>query len=308
MINRRELLERHYRLQFPDSFYAFWEFARTHSPLLEVLGGDLMGMALTVSALMGPFEYLDESKLIDGDPLWDARHYNDPPEFLTVAGGRTDGLHWGYYVDDPQSPTFPVVAYYSNDAFQLTVVGDTLFEALRDELERHYRGCLENIEYDPDAKAAYQGYLDQLARLRERLQAYATGERGEVGGEYLAKYRALSGLSRRVLAPTRDRMGIVVPDGKYQPVSGDDPSQIWNYRPTSHDVQERSGEALELLAQGYPGAALKLGKDLWVYQDFREASYALLDAAYADLGRELLRDLLHMAVAFRKDCDAKRPS
>ncbi|HEX2350465.1 MAG TPA: ADP-ribosylation family protein, partial [Ktedonobacterales bacterium] len=100
MKNRRELLERRYGLQFPDNFYAFWEFARAYSPLLEVLGGNLMGMALTASELMGPFELLKVSALAEGNPLWDARYYNDPPEFLTVARGRTDGLHWGYYVDD----------------------------------------------------------------------------------------------------------------------------------------------------------------------------------------------------------------
>lgn len=308
MKNRRELLERHYGLQFPDSFYAFWEIAGAHSSLLEVVGGDLIGMALTASELMGPFEFLKESALVEGTPLWDARYYNDPPEFVTVARGRTDGLHWGYYVDDPQSSAFPVVAYYSNDAFKLTVVGDTLFEALRDELEGHYRGCIELMEYYPDEKDTCQHHLDQLARLRERLQTYATGERSEVGGEYVAKYRAMSGLSRHVIAPTRDAMGIVVSDGKYRPVSGDDLYQLWDYRPTSHEVQERTEEALQLLAQGYSGAALKLGKDLWVYRDFREASYALLDAAYADLNRELLRKFLHMAVAFRNDCDTKRPS
>jgi hypothetical protein len=217
-------------------------------------------------------------------------------------------LHWGYYVDDPHFPTFPVVSYYSNDAFKLTVVGDTLFEALRDEVESHYSGCIELIDYYPDEKDTYQRYLDRLTHLRERLQTFATGERGEVGGEYVAKYRAMSGLSRRVIAPTRDGMGIIVSDGKYRPVSGDDPYQLWDYRPTIQEVQEKTEEALQLLAQGYPGAALKLGKDLWVYRDFREASYALLDAAYADLSRELLRELLHMADAFRTDCDAKRPS
>lgn len=308
MINRRELLERRYRLQFPDSFYAFWDFARTQSSLLDVLDDNHMGMVLTANRLMGPFAYLNESQPVAGNPLWDARYYNDPPEFLTVAYGRTDGLHWGYYVDDPQSPTFPVVAYYSNDAFELTVVGETLFEALRDEVERKYSSCLEDLEHDPKEKDAYQRRLAHLARVRERLQTYATGERGEVGGEYLAKYTAISGRSRRVVAPTRDGMGIVVPEGKYQPVSGDDPYQIWNYRPTSQEVQAKNEEALQLLAQGYPGAALKLGKDLWVYRDFREASYALLEAAYAALRRELLREWLHMAIAFRTECDAQRHS
>src|SRR5262245_7895190 len=103
-------------------------------------------------------------------------------------------------------------------------------------------------------------------------------------------------------------MGIVVPDGRYRPLSGDDPFRLWNYRPTSRGVQERTEEALQLLARGYPGAALKLGKDLWVYRDCRGASHALLDAAYADVSRTLLRELLQMAIAFLNDCDAKRPS
>jgi hypothetical protein len=77
MKNRREHLERHYGLQFPDSFYAFWEFARTHSPLLEVLGRDLTGMALTANGLIGPFVFLKESALVEGNHLWDARYCND---------------------------------------------------------------------------------------------------------------------------------------------------------------------------------------------------------------------------------------
>jgi hypothetical protein len=225
-----------------------------------------------------------------------------------VAYGRTDGLHWGYYVDDPQSPTFPVVAYYSRDGLQLTIVGETLFDALREEVELLYRDCLDNLEHDPEYKDSYQRRLDHLARVRERVQTYATGDRDEVGGEYLAKYGALSGLSRRVVAPTRDGMGIVVPDGTYQPLRGEDSFQIWNYRPTSQEVEAKSGEARQVLAQGYPGAALKLGKDLWGYPDFREASYALLEAAYAALGRELLREWLHLAIAFRNEADTKRSS
>src|SRR5690348_14784047 len=100
-MNQRLFLERRYGLQFPDSFFAFYEFACAHSALLEVLGRDLMGMALTGRDLMGPFDFLRASALPEGDPLIDARYYNDPPEFLTVAFGRTDGLHWGYYIDDP---------------------------------------------------------------------------------------------------------------------------------------------------------------------------------------------------------------
>ncbi len=307
-MNRHTLLEQRYGLQFPESFYAFYEFACAHAELLEFLGRGLMGMSLAGSDLMGPFEFLKTPNLPQGNPIQDARYYNDPPEFLTIAFGRTDGLHWGYYVDDPQSPTFPVVSYYSNDAFELDVVGDTLFEAARDEVESHHNGCLEMVDYDPDAKDTYERRLDQLALLRQALQTHETGERTEVGEDYLTKYHPRNGISRQVIAPTRDGMGIVVPEGKYRPLSGDDAFQIWNYHPTPQEAQERAEKAMELLTQGYPGAALKLGKDLWIYQEHRETSYALLDAAYAALGREWLRERLSEAITYRQECDAKRES
>jgi Uncharacterised conserved protein (DUF2228) len=303
----QELLEQRYGLVFPDHFFTFWEFANTHSSLLKYLGDELWGMVLTADRLMGPFECLKEPAQAQENPLWGARSYNDPPEFLTVAFGRTDGLHWGYYIDDPHSPTFPVVAYYSNDAFELTLVGDTLFEATREEVERHYDGCLELMQDDPEAKETYEQHLDQLALLREALKTYETGERGEVGKAYLAKYGKSYGNSQHVIAPTRDGMGIVVPEELYRPLRGDDICQIRNYRPTPQEIQEKAEEAMHLLAQGYPGAALKLGKDLWIYEDFRETSYAVLDAAYAALDRGLLRTWLNVAIDYRKACDAKRP-
>ena len=102
-----------------------------------------MGMSLDARSLMGPFEFLKKFARQPENPLKDARYYNDPPEFLTVASGGTDGLHWGYYIDDPHAPTFPVVSYYSNDAFELKIAGKTLFEALREEIKWHYKSSIE---------------------------------------------------------------------------------------------------------------------------------------------------------------------
>jgi hypothetical protein len=51
---------------------------------------------------------------------------------------------------------------------------------------------------------------------------------------------------------------------------------------------------------------LKLGKDLWIYQEYRAISYKLLDKAYQALGRELLRRQLQVAIDYRKHCDRWR--
>ena len=42
------------------------------------------------------------------------------------------------------------------------------------------------------------------------------------------------------------------------------------------DIQEKQAEAMKFLTQGYPGAALKLGKDLWIYEDFEKSAMRYL--------------------------------
>jgi hypothetical protein len=289
--NPRARLEQFYGLQFPESFFAFWDFAQAHSALSTVLG----------IGLIGPFDILRGSDHPQKNSRWKGRYYNDPPEFLTFASGDTDGLHWGYYIDDPQKPAFPVASFYSNDAFQISLKGETIFAAIRQELEATHESCVEYMDDDPTEKSYYEARIGQLALLRSALQTYETGEQREIGKQYLRKY----GVRRLTIALTRDDMGIVVPKESYIPLSSPDPFQIWNHQPSEKEVQESAAEARQLLAQGYPGAALKLGKDLWIYQEFRETSYELLDEAYTALDRDLLRQWLKVAIAYRQDCDAK---
>ena len=110
-MNRQKRLEHIYSIPFPDSFFAFWDFAQTHDSLLDLLG----------IGLVGPFDELRDREDRSG---WAARYYDDPPEFLTLAIGSSDGLHWGYYIDDPGHPSFPVVSFYSKDFFSVTVSGE----------------------------------------------------------------------------------------------------------------------------------------------------------------------------------------
>ncbi|WP_165422831.1 ADP-ribosylation family protein [Ktedonosporobacter rubrisoli] len=284
-------LEQIYGLQFPESLFTFWEFVQSHVSLF----------ALLEMSLQGPFDILKGISQDEGNALWAARCYNDPPEFLTLASGHSDGYHWGYYIDDPQNPAFPVAAFYSHDAFEITVVGETLFEAARYVLELFYRDNLSYLQSDPGYEQSYEEKLNQLASLRSALQAYETVERQEVGSHYLRKY-----VPRRQAYPmTRDGMGIVVPAKSYVPIDEHDPFQLGNYVPGEKDVRKNATKAIKLLEQGYPGAALKLGKDLWIYKEFRETSYALLEAAYAALKRDRLREWLKVAIAYRQACEAK---
>ncbi len=123
----------------------------------------------------------------------------------------------------------------------------------------------------------------------------------ETGEIYLGKYQVAK--VRQTVAQTRDGMGIVVSRSLYKLLSGDDKFQMWNYEPTHEEVQQMTNEAMNALKEGYPPTALKLGKDLWIYQQYRAQCYALLDSAYAALGRDIVRKMLGIAKEYREYCD-----
>ncbi|KAJ5819886.1 hypothetical protein N7474_005477 [Penicillium riverlandense] len=179
-----------------------------------------------------------------------------------------------------------------------------MFEVLRHEIERSHKGLTEYVRDDPGAAESYQKQLERLVSLRRVLQSYGTGDRLEVGQEYILKYAGVDA-HRQPLAATRDRMGIVTAPDEYVRLTADDIFDTWNPTITAQDVALRGREAMYLTAQGYPGAALKLGKDLWVFEDYRETSYSLLRAAYTALNRPLLLKFLQVAIDYRTDCDIK---
>src|SRR5207248_6519732 len=164
-------LRRSYGFDFPDDLFAFWEFANRLRPLepLRALEG-----ALDVH-LVGPFEVL--AGRFDGrtprySQLLHWRYHDDPPEFFTVLAGGGDGLHWGYYLDDPAAGAGCVASYYANDAFELSADGDSLFEAVRLDLEQRYRDCEEYQPHDPAHAGDYEGRMQALGALRASVQEY----------------------------------------------------------------------------------------------------------------------------------------
>jgi hypothetical protein len=294
----RERVRELYGFDFPDDFFGFREF-------LAGLPRELLAEALDMRPAY-PFEAADGRRPTDhpAHPLWEDRYYNDPPEFVTLFDGGTDGLHWGYHFDDPgRAP--PVVAhYYSRDAYDYGQDGDDLFEAVRSEIESAHGSYLLDRGYDPEHAEEYDGKLAGLAELRTALSRVWGAERKEVGDAYRDKW----GLTARVpTAPTWEGMGVVVPKERHRPLKTDPfgrkPGLI---EPKPKIIPKAAEEALRLVADGYPGAALKLGRELWVFADHFETSYQLLDAAYEALGREPLQRLLAAARGWREHCDAQR--
>jgi Uncharacterised conserved protein (DUF2228) len=291
VINRRLLLRQLYGFDFPEDLFRFWAFVNRLAPLEPLSAVS----ATTGLHLVGPFEVL--AGRFDGRTSryhqhlhW--RYADDPPEFFTVLRG--DGLHYGYYLDDPATQAGCVASYYTNDAFELEACCDTLFEALRLDLEQHERDCVEYAAAAPEDAAQYAGRREVIAGLRQKLLRHATADRPETGEPYVEKYLwVLPPRFDRVVAATREGMGIVVPPETYRPLSLPD-KKLWKLLAKTDDPSRVVEAAESALREGYPGTALKLGKDLWATGGERQRAYAydLLDGAYAALGRDVLRQVL----------------
>ena len=97
------------------------------------------------------------------------RYQYDPPEFFTVFSGNTDGLHRGYWFDDPGQLPPVISAFYASDALELWSPGSTLFDAVATWIDKTQEGLNENIEFDPDYADEYQNSLKAVANLAQML-------------------------------------------------------------------------------------------------------------------------------------------
>jgi hypothetical protein len=290
MIDRRRQLRTLYGFDFPDDFFHFWEFVNRLQPL-EPLSA-LHDLSIQ---LVGPFEVLAgrfDQRTPSLSLLLHWRYYLDPPEFFTVLVGG-ESLHWGYYLDDPTTANGCVASYYTHETFEMSMDGDTLFQAVRLFLEELH----SEHELDPSEDMSGE---ETLTALRQPLMSYATGDRREIGAAYVDRYANQTARRRQVVTSTYEGMGIIVPREHYRPLSRKD-HKLWVYLNEAEDPADVVEEARRALYEGFAGTALKLGKDLWAIggQRHTEHAYELLDAAYAALGRDALREVLSVHRANR---------
>lgn len=312
--NRREQLRRCYGFDFPEDLFAFYDFARSLRPLepLRALE-ELLGIVL-----VGPFEVL--AGRFDGlTPRYSYwlhwRYHDDPPEFFTILAGQ-EGLHWGYYLDDPTTRSSSCVAsYYLHEDFELSCEGDSLFAAVRLHLEHAQAQLEEDTQFlnsDVDVSAIEELNngsfpfsvgsvgVNQLAHLRERLCAFAHQEQEPIGLEYTERYSGQTSRTQRIVAKTLEGMGIVVPPQMYRPLVCSD-RQLWSLLRKQKNPVELVEQARQALFEGFPGSALKLGKDLWALTGRQRMIYStdLLLEAYTELKRDLLVRVLQTHLANR---------
>jgi len=292
-------LRAEYGFAFPDDLLAVWQFACRVRPLEPLAAfADVLGVHL-----VGPFEVLSgrfDGRVPRHSLLLHWRYYLDPPEFFTVFAGDTDGLHWGYWLDDPARPkTACVASYYARDAFEMSIDGDSLFEALRLQLESLQTDNDLHAEYGHITTHQAQERREQYARLRDQLMSVATSERPEVGDAYSDRYAGQAARNDHVVAETPEGMGIVVPPQLYQKLPISYRTLVKKLR-RAPDWQEPVRQAQALLADK-PGTALQVGKILWTCsgEEKQQAAGELLQAAYAALERETLCSVLQTHLACR---------
>lgn len=292
----KRILKDIYGFDFPDDFFAIYELAQQKPNYFKGgLAGYESPLGIHLGSVFDVFKEKNDFK--KSHHLKTDRYYNDPPEFFTLMSGDSDGLHWGYYVDAPNELPPIISSYYSNDAFELSYNGKTLFEMLRFELESQVMGALDTLN-DPEYES--ERYLEDLDEMRDELKKYSTENKSEVGEEYFDKYHN----NPRIEMPqTRCGMGINIPKSTYKASSELDKFQIWNYEPDRDEILRLENDCKQLLEENMPGNLLKLGKDLWIYKEFRAISYAALEKSYQALGRNSLLKTLNVAKEWRIECD-----
>jgi hypothetical protein len=280
----RNILRECYGIVFPDSFFRFKEFLEE----LSKAGLSLQDSPLEIR--VGPvFDVFDEKLDIEKfNPLLESRYYRDPPEFFTLLNGNTDGLHWGYYIDDPSHPTFPVAAYYHSSAYEFTLEGDDLFQALGRYLEKVSESTREYLHSDPANKSNYEEQLRKLDRIGVVLKKFEAESPALPKPPYV----------REITAPTRSGLGIVTKKSLYKE-SPELAQLLSQERLSDRDIQQLIQLAKDSIDAGYFGTALRIGEELWIERNCFTEVYELLDRVYQKLDRPVLQRALQSARVFR---------
>ncbi|MCY1054580.1 ADP-ribosylation family protein [Nannocystis sp. SCPEA4] len=206
------------------------------------------------------------------------RFRRDPPEFVTVFSGNSDGSHWGLWYDDPHELPRVIAHNWARDDAETGPCRPTLLASLR--------GRLAECAGQPDWTHAPR-ILAWLDRVHELELAAHSDER--IGPPLPHTHHCLGGMDPRI-------------DGASIPAEFADPAaqrtRAAAYREDIPLVRTWLAEAERELAAGRPLRALLFGRELhWFDTDtvgaqLGEQFVDLTSRAYRCAGREPLADIL----------------
>ena len=249
----RSQLRNLYGFEFPDELFELWEWHQSLSKA-AVAGWDVLAMRPSgvLDALAGKLDGVLRYPVV---LHW--RYQYDLPELFTLFVGDTDGLHWGYWFDDPGKLPPVIASYYARDAVDY-VASPSLWHAIATRSEAMRESIVENRTHDPKHATSY---TQQLAALDE-LDAV------------LRKPPAVT--PRTPIAKTPEGMGIVV-----------ERAQLGRWIEPDEIVREEILQFVDdELAAGRPGTALLVGRQLW--DGHKTLSLEIFVRAYPALGRDAL--------------------
>ncbi|WP_437797039.1 hypothetical protein [Sorangium sp. So ce693] len=219
------------------------------------------------------------------------RYDCDAPEMVTAMNGRTDGLHWGLWFDDPQFVPSLVVSNYASDGGPTFGERRSLLGEISHVLD--VADHASNPEIEGDVERRYE-----RRRLREYIAALADADARAFEAD------AAEGSPDTRGPDLRDSPGLVLPMG-----AGEVPAALtlrsWPASPLDAQddeaVAKSIADARAELAAGRPAHALALGRVLLFFgrDVHRNDAAALQEAAYRALGRNALAEIAHIHVAYK---------
>lgn len=211
------------------------------------------------------------------------RYRRDPPEFVTVWTGNSDGSHWGLWYDEPTELPRLLAHNWARDSSENGECKSTLLACLRDEVSADREFKPGEWEYAPRI----------LAWLDECLAHELTAHRDEkIPPPPLRTRYTIGGLDPIV-------RGARIPDDLTGMYAGHDRIRV--YRDDLPTARKWIAQAHDELARGQPMRALLLARELhWSDDDgLRDEAADLGIKAYEAVGRHALADVLRVHVAHR---------
>lgn len=278
----REWIQRTYGLLVPDHMFTFWAFWLGLSPIeRQATTGFVYPAGLFTFFEAGGRERIPREGL-DHRLAW--RYYLNPPEFLTVLTGDTDGLHYGLWYGTPHELPAFVADYYSRDADAIRCAGRTLLEVLRAKVE----GAARDFYPPANAREAEED-LFPIWLLLDAIGEYEAADQPERGNA--SRDAFIREVAQGRLA-TCSEIGVVVPSAYDHSIPHPLDVVYKAIRSDAPEVTAWIAEAEQACESGQPTFALVLGHDLHSLSAGRphreEAAWRLLTRAYEVLGYDAL--------------------
>jgi len=210
------------------------------------------------------------------------RYRRDPPEFVTVWTGNSDGAHYGLWYDDPRELPRLLAHNYARDSSENSECKPTLLASLRDDLKIS--------EFKPGEWEHAKHILAWLDAVH--AQELAAHRDEQIGPPPLRTRYTIGGLDPVV-------RGARIPDD-LAILHGND-ARLRTYREDLPKARQWISQALAELARGEPMRALFLARELhWSDHDgLRDEAADLGIKAYEAIDRPLLAEVLRVHIAHR---------